>query len=155
MQRATGSLSTTTKTGGFGSLSRIIPLRESLHISWQIRPARDNLLFNRLSFRQIACTTRNEMTDREDTTYTVTGGSLETAGAEAVGSHSGRRSTRENVWTARMARLLLQHRSVLYSLLCCAAVLICIALAHPFANSAFNDDWAYSRVALKLAETGR
>lgn len=48
-----------------------------------------------------------------------------------------------------------KYSAAVYPVLCCAALLICIALAHPFANSAFNDDWSYSDVALKLAETGR
>lgn len=49
---------------------------------------------------------------------------------------------------------LLRH-PCLYPFVCCAALLICIAAAHPFANSAFNDDWSYSHVALRFAETGR
>ena len=47
-----------------------------------------------------------------------------------------------------------KYAAAVYPVLCCAALLICIALAHPFANCAFNDDWSYSDVALKLAETG-
>ncbi len=38
--------------------------------------------------------------------------------------------------------------------LCCAVLLICLIVAHPFADSAFNDDWSYSHVALRLAQTG-
>lgn len=38
--------------------------------------------------------------------------------------------------------------------LCAIALLVCLAIANPFINSAFNDDWSYSHVALKLAETG-
>ena len=45
-------------------------------------------------------------------------------------------------------------RAALYPLLCCAALLISIAIAHPFAESAFNDDWSYSYVAQQFAQTG-
>ncbi len=38
---------------------------------------------------------------------------------------------------------------------CCAALLVCILIAHPFVNSAFNDDWSYSWVPYRLAKTGR
>ena len=36
----------------------------------------------------------------------------------------------------------------------CSIFLCCVALAHPFANSGFNDDWSYSDVALRMAQTG-
>ncbi|HXJ39245.1 MAG TPA: hypothetical protein VNH18_08190, partial [Bryobacteraceae bacterium] len=42
-----------------------------------------------------------------------------------------------------------------YPILSCAIVLGCIAIAKPFANCAFNDDWSYSHVALQFAQTGR
>ncbi len=47
-------------------------------------------------------------------------------------------------------------RSVRYirPFLCAIALLACVSVANPFVNSAFNDDWSYSDVALKLAETG-
>jgi hypothetical protein len=45
-------------------------------------------------------------------------------------------------------------RAAVYPLTCCAALLIAIALAHPFVDSAFNDDWSYSYVALQFAQTG-
>jgi hypothetical protein len=44
---------------------------------------------------------------------------------------------------------------LLYPFLCCAAVLLCTLVAWPFADSAFNDDWSYSHLALKLSETGQ
>ena len=37
---------------------------------------------------------------------------------------------------------------------CCAVVLAAIFLANPFNAIGFDDDWSYSRVALKLVETG-
>ena len=46
------------------------------------------------------------------------------------------------------------YSKISYPLLCCCALLACIALAWPFAPTGFNDDWAYAHVALKLAETG-
>lgn len=48
-----------------------------------------------------------------------------------------------------------KYSAAVYPFLCCAIVLLCLAVAQPFANSAFNDDWSYSYVALKFAETGR
>jgi hypothetical protein len=39
--------------------------------------------------------------------------------------------------------------------LCCAFVLGCILIANPFNEAGFCDDWAYGRVAMKLAENGR
>jgi hypothetical protein len=47
--------------------------------------------------------------------------------------------SRESVWAAST----------------CAIVLLCIVLANPFANAGFDDDWSYSHVALRFAETGR
>jgi hypothetical protein len=44
---------------------------------------------------------------------------------------------------------------LLYPSLCGAAVLACVLLARPFANGAFNDDWAYAHVALKFAKFGQ
>jgi len=43
----------------------------------------------------------------------------------------------------------------IYPALCCAALLVCILLANPFNEAGFTDDWSYSRVAMKLAQTGR
>ena len=37
---------------------------------------------------------------------------------------------------------------------CCALVLLCVLVANPFVNAAFDDDWSYSHVALRFAETG-
>jgi hypothetical protein len=48
-----------------------------------------------------------------------------------------------------------ERRDRVYPLACCAVVLGCMLLANPFANAGFNDDWSYSHVALKFAETGR
>ena len=48
-----------------------------------------------------------------------------------------------------------QYSKFLHPVLCCAAVLSCVLLAWPFANSAFNDDWSYADVALRFAQTGR
>jgi hypothetical protein len=42
----------------------------------------------------------------------------------------------------------------LYPLGCCLVVLACVLLANPFADAGFIDDWSYSHVALKLAQTG-
>ena len=39
-------------------------------------------------------------------------------------------------------------------MICCLVFLACIAIARPFANSAFDDDWSYSHVAFQLAQTG-
>lgn len=44
---------------------------------------------------------------------------------------------------------------VFYPIVCCAIILACLFLARPFVESAFDDDWSYSHVAMKLAETGR
>jgi hypothetical protein len=44
---------------------------------------------------------------------------------------------------------------ILYPVVCCIVPLLCILLANPFADSGFIDDWSYSHVALKLAQTGR
>ena len=41
-----------------------------------------------------------------------------------------------------------------YLVACCLVFLACIAIAGPFANSAFDDDWSYSHVAFQLAQTG-
>lgn len=43
---------------------------------------------------------------------------------------------------------------ILHPLACCVLPLLCIVLANPFADSGFVDDWSYSQVALKFAETG-
>jgi Dolichyl-phosphate-mannose-protein mannosyltransferase len=43
---------------------------------------------------------------------------------------------------------------IIAPILCSAALLLCLAIANPFVNSAFNDDWSFSHVALKLAATG-
>ena len=48
-----------------------------------------------------------------------------------------------------------RKRELLSAAGCCAALLLCLAVANPFVNSAFNDDWAYSHVALRLAQTGK
>jgi hypothetical protein len=48
-----------------------------------------------------------------------------------------------------------RYSKVFYPALCCIAVLMCVLLAWPFANSAFNDDWSYAHVALLFAQTGR
>ena len=48
-----------------------------------------------------------------------------------------------------------QYSKFLHPVLCCAAVLSCVLLAWPFANSAFNDDWSYADVSLRFAQTGR
>jgi hypothetical protein len=41
-----------------------------------------------------------------------------------------------------------------YLLACCTVFFLCIAIAHPFANSSFVDDWSYAYVASQLAQTG-
>jgi hypothetical protein len=38
---------------------------------------------------------------------------------------------------------------------CALFLIVAIAIANPFVNSAFNDDWSYSDTALQLAQTGR
>jgi hypothetical protein len=55
----------------------------------------------------------------------------------------------------RLLRFSHSQHELRYCLVCCAAVLLCVLLGRPFADCSFNDDWAYSHVALKLAETGR
>src|SRR3954454_9212634 len=42
----------------------------------------------------------------------------------------------------------------LYPIICCLVTLFCVLIAYPFAATGFNDDWSYSQVALKFAETG-
>ena len=44
---------------------------------------------------------------------------------------------------------------LLVPILCSLALVVTIVLANPFVDSAFNDDWAYSDTALKLAQTGK
>lgn len=55
-----------------------------------------------------------------------------------------------------MSRLLTTSRLIGFAppVLCCAALFICVLISAPFANAGFNDDWSYSYVAQKLAETG-
>jgi hypothetical protein len=49
----------------------------------------------------------------------------------------------------------LRRRDILIPLACCAALLASIAIAWPFADTAFNDDWSYSFTARQFAESGR
>ncbi|MFL6415738.1 MAG: phospholipid carrier-dependent glycosyltransferase [Bryobacteraceae bacterium] len=44
---------------------------------------------------------------------------------------------------------------IIAPILCSVALIICVLIANPFVNSAFNDDWSYSDTALRLAQTGR
>jgi hypothetical protein len=48
----------------------------------------------------------------------------------------------------------LRNRESAFALACCAIVLVCVVLANPFANAGFDDDWSYSDVALRFAQTG-
>ena len=41
-----------------------------------------------------------------------------------------------------------------YPVACCAAVLLCVTIANPFVCAGFVDDWSYSHLALRFAETG-
>jgi hypothetical protein len=66
---------------------------------------------------------------------------------------SPRASSRTSNNTASSVRR--KYSAAVYPFLCCATVLLCLAIAQPFANSAFNDDWSYSYVALRFAQTGR
>jgi hypothetical protein len=61
---------------------------------------------------------------------------------------------RGNARQWQSAALWLRHEGV-YALLSCLIPLICVLIAKPFAKAGFNDDWSYSHIALKLAETGR
>src|SRR4051812_44356053 len=47
------------------------------------------------------------------------------------------------------------YRENIYPLACCAIVLFCIVLGDPFAPAGFVDDWSYSHLTLKLAQTGQ
>ncbi len=57
--------------------------------------------------------------------------------------------------SASSIRLRRERGEALHVFLCVAIPLLCVFAAHPFSATAFNDDWSYSHVALKLAETGR
>ncbi len=48
----------------------------------------------------------------------------------------------------------LTYSKIPFPLICSAVFLICVGLTKPFTDSGFDDDWSYSHVALKLAETG-
>jgi len=56
----------------------------------------------------------------------------------------------------RFGRLWISSRGreSVYAAACCAIVLLCVVVANPFANAGFDDDWSYSHVALRFAETG-
>lgn len=45
-------------------------------------------------------------------------------------------------------------REIIHPLVCCAVVLGFVLLANPFGSAGFVDDWSYSHMALKLAQTG-
>jgi hypothetical protein len=55
---------------------------------------------------------------------------------------------------ARRLWPFLRNRESVFALACCAIVLVCVLVARPFANAGFDDDWSYSHVALRFAETG-
>ena len=64
------------------------------------------------------------------------------------------------LWPATLGKfrrfwLNFRGRESVWAAACCAVVLLCVIIANPFANSAFNDDYCYSHAALKFAETGR
>jgi Dolichyl-phosphate-mannose-protein mannosyltransferase len=40
------------------------------------------------------------------------------------------------------------------ALLCAVSLLVCVLIARPFGNSAFDDDWTYADAALRFAQTG-
>jgi hypothetical protein len=44
--------------------------------------------------------------------------------------------------------------AAVYPLISCVVLLVCIILAWPFARTSFDDDWSYTYVALKFAQTG-
>lgn len=46
------------------------------------------------------------------------------------------------------------HPEVLPVFFCLAIPLLCVLAAWPFADAGFNDDWSYSDIALRFAETG-
>ncbi len=46
------------------------------------------------------------------------------------------------------------HPEALPVFLCVSIPLLCILAAWPFADAGFNDDWSYSDIALRFAETG-
>ena len=70
----------------------------------------------------------------------------------SVGRRAGDCNGRDVRWTPQTKR---DRRDLLYPLASCAALLFCVLIASPYANSGFVDDWSYSRVALDFARTGR